>query len=271
MEILLGLLFVTGAYPLGKAWHASARQPLRLPLAWAVAAWLAWGGLVALLLWTEEPALALPRYFALTLTGCAGMAVLGARRPGVAAWNFVVLGLAAVLLWPLLEQLVIGRQSLHWLRLLFIAGTLAYTVLNYLPTCLTWAAVLLALGCGQETWLLMQTSATTWPEMPGLFCLALAPWAAYLGWRWQPAPASEFDRLWRDFRNRHGLVWSQRVREQFNRAAAHAGWPVQLHWQGLRSAADSTIVPAEMPTEMIRTLRALLKRFLPPETSDISA
>jgi len=32
--------------------------------------------------------------------GCAGVAVLGARRPGMTAWNFVVAGLLAVLLLP---------------------------------------------------------------------------------------------------------------------------------------------------------------------------
>jgi hypothetical protein len=265
MGILLGLLFASGAYPLGKAWLASARQPLRLPLTWALIAWLAWGGLAALVIAESDPALEVPRYLALLLTGCAGVAVLGSRRPGVAAWNFVVLGLAAVLLWPLLEQLVVGGQPLHWLRLLFIVGTLAYTVLNYLPTCLALAALLLAIGCGQETWLLAQASAAPLPEAPGLFCLAVVPWAAYLGWRGQPAPASEFDRLWRGFRNRYGVVWGQRVREQFNRAAAHAGWPVQLYWQGLRIHTGQAVPAAETQTEMLRTLRALLKRFLPPE------
>jgi hypothetical protein len=38
------------------------------------------------------------RYLALCLTGCVGVAVLGARRPGVGAWDFVLLGLLAVLL-----------------------------------------------------------------------------------------------------------------------------------------------------------------------------
>ena len=51
-------------------------------------------------------------YTALSLTGCAGVAVLGARRPGVGPWNFVLLGLLAVMLLPLAEGLL-SRGALH--------------------------------------------------------------------------------------------------------------------------------------------------------------
>ena len=32
------------------------------------------------------------------------------------------------------------------------------------------------------------------------------------------------------FRDSWGLMWSQRFREQFNRAAENAGWPITLRW-----------------------------------------
>ena len=50
------------------------------------------------------------------------MAVLGARRPGVTAWNFVVAGLLAVLLRPLFEGL--GELRLGPAHLLFLGGAL---------------------------------------------------------------------------------------------------------------------------------------------------
>src|SRR5581483_7328575 len=87
------------------------------------------------------------RYLALSLTGCAGIAVLGARRPQVVAWNFVVLGLLGVMLLPVLERSVIGASSLDWVRMVFLGGTLLVGVLNYLPTRAAPAAVFLAGFC----------------------------------------------------------------------------------------------------------------------------
>jgi hypothetical protein len=72
---------------------------------------------------------------------------------------------------------------------------------------------------------------------------------------------SESDRMWREFRDRWGVVWGQRVREQFNRSAANAGWPVTLTWQGFvfRGAAGPTL-----QNEVRDTLTALLQRFTSP-------
>jgi hypothetical protein len=84
--------------------------------------------------------------------------------------------------------------------------------------------------------------------------LAASPWLALVAVRWGRASASEFDRIWIEFRDQFGLVWGQRVREQFNSAAMNAGWSVQLDWRGLR--------PREAQCdEATDTLRALLKRF----------
>ena len=71
----------------------------------------------------------------------------------------------------------------------------------------------------------------------------------------------EFDALWLDFRNRFGLVWAQRVREQFNRAAVNAGWPVTLYWQGLLIMAGTAPPDPDTQEAIVATLRALLKRF----------
>jgi hypothetical protein len=62
-----------------------------------------------------------------------------------------------------------------------------------------------------------------------------------------------------DFRNRFGGLWALRVRDQFNRAAANAGWPVALRWGGLRSVGYDDDAP-------LKGLRALLKRFGPEES-----
>jgi len=257
--MICGLILLTGVYPLALAWRANRQTTLVHALGWATAAWLAW--LPALLLTDLRPgtAAALVRYAAVCLTGCAGVAVLGARRPGATAWNFVVLAQLAVLLLPIAEGL--GELRLDALRLVFLAATLAVGALNYLPTRLAAAVVCLAIGCGVELTLLAsagEAGNALERAAPLSRCLlAASPWFAWVQIRTRAVPASEFDRLWLGFRDRYGLVWGQRVREQFNRAAVNAGWSVVLRWRGLRWQ------PGAEPRGDAQTaaLRALLKRF----------
>jgi hypothetical protein len=266
MAALAWLILLTGAYPLWEAWRANRDTTLVQALAWAAAAWLAWlAALLAEWQWpaTEPTGL---RYFGLCLTACALIGVLGARRPQVGAWNFVLLGLLAVLLLPLAEGL--GSLHLTWPPLLFLAGTLTVGVLNYLPTRLGPVTLLFGAGCALE--LVGVMPPENLPEgvrhvLPlGGLLLALAPWAAYLQLRPRPAPA-EADRLWLGFRDRFGLVWGQRLREQFNSAAANAGWPVVLRWSGLRLKPGTPRPAPAVQEEIVAALRALLKRFEPEE------
>jgi hypothetical protein len=195
------------------------------------------------------------RYAALSLTGCAGVAVLGARRPGVGAWNFVVVGLLAVLLRPLWEGL--GDLHLGEAHLAFLAATVAVPLVNYLPTRLGPAAAALAAGAVIEA-LPLARVAVPGTAAAGRALVALAPWLAWAG-VCRHRGATDFDRLWRAYRDRFGLVWGQRMREQFNHAARNAGWPVVLGWGGLRATGPG----APPPSAALATLRAVLKRFGP--------
>jgi hypothetical protein len=263
------LLLLTGAYPLFLVWRTNRRTTLTHALGWAIAAWGAW--LLALLFTALDSGMAsLVRYSALCLTGCAGVAVLGARRPGAGAWNFVVLVLLVVLLLPLAEGL--GTLHLEPLRIVFLAATLTVGVLNYLPTRLATAMICLALGCGVELFLFVgpEGAHPALEEAAPLsrFLLALAPWAAFERLRSSRAPGTEVDGVWYSFRDRYGMVWGQRTRVQFNAAAKHAGWPVVLHWRGLRLTAENTDTGGLLQGEMAATLRSLLKRFESAESPD---
>jgi hypothetical protein len=267
LSLIVGVIYLTGVYPLLRAWRANRRTSLFQAVHWMAAAWVAWGVVV----WGDAVALApqtsyVVSYLAFCLTGCAGVAVLGARRPGVGPWNFVLLGLLAVMLLPLAEGLLArGALHLEGPRLLFLAATLAVIVLNYLPTRLGPAA--LVLGCAGVFQLcrlagLDELRETLTGYAPvGNLLLAFVPWAAYERMASRPLPSSEFDRIWRDFRDRFGLVWSQRTREQFNASASHAGWPVVLRWQGLRLVPGSPPLPEETQQAMVDVLQSLLKRF----------
>lgn len=258
----LGLVYLAGFYPLALAWRANRQTTLFQATHWALAAWACWGWA----LWADMTG-ATARYLALCLTGCAGVAVLGARRPGVGAWNFVLVGLLAVMLLPLAEaRFTGGGLHLQGPRALFLVGTLGTVVLNYLPTRLGWAAVFLGVSCTIE--LLALTWATGFGSqalVAGRWLLVLTPWVAFERVRDRAPPASEFDRSWLAFRDRYGLVWGQRVREQFNNSAAHAGWPVVLRWRGLHLVAGAAYPNPHTQDAMLTVLRATLKRFGPEE------
>ena len=67
---------------------------------------------------------------------------------------------------------------------------------------------------------------------------------------------STLDREWLSFRDRYGVVWSQRSREQFNRAVANVGWPITLSWHGFEAAPERPSPPME---EVLALLCAVLK------------
>src|SRR5438132_11813500 len=90
-------LIAIAVLPLLRAGWANRGTTLTYTLLWAALAWVAW-------LWTAAAGTMISRYVALGLTGCAAVAVLGARRPGAAAWNAVVAGLFVVQLIPLAQD-----------------------------------------------------------------------------------------------------------------------------------------------------------------------
>src|SRR5262245_43838276 len=133
MTILLSVLWLAAAAQIGLWWFRNRRTSLSHALIWGLAAWLGWG---LALFWPRatDQELDFLDYLGLCLTGCAAVAVLGARRPHVGAWNLVVFGLLAVMLLPWLEQGFLGVQTLDPLRWFFLGGTIAMGFINYLPT-----------------------------------------------------------------------------------------------------------------------------------------
>lgn len=264
--MLVFLLYVSGAYPLLLALHANRRTSLLHALFWTLAAWMLWGTVLLgrVLNWSADTDLR-ARYLALVLTGCAGVAVLGARRPGVAAWNFVVLGLLAVLMLPLAQGWLLGTPlQLGELYLLCLAGNLMVTVLNHLPTRLLPAALLLGVVCAWELAAVRANLDPPWSRWP-CPALALVPWLAWIAFRFHAVSLTAPDALWLSFRDRFGFLWAQRVREQFNNSMQHAGLGVRLRWSGLDWPEQS----AEVVGQVDAILRALLKRFLESDFKDV--
>jgi hypothetical protein len=239
------------------AWRANRRTSLVFAVSWAAAAWFAWAATA----WWEavnEQVWPIGRYLTLTLTGCAGIAVLGARRPGAGAWNLVVAGLGAILLRPLLEGL--GGLRLKGPHCLFLAATLAVPLVNYLPTRLAVGALaLIAAFLFQVPPILGSKYADAGI---GSTLAGFAPWLGWLGLALR-RNHGDFNCLWLSFRDRFGFLWGQRLREQFNQAAANAGWPLRLAWGGLWSM-HGEMTPAESQEALVM-LKAALKRFRPDQ------
>jgi hypothetical protein len=59
-------------------------------------------------------------------------------------------------------------------------------------------------------------------------------------------------------------LWSLRVKEQVNRAAANADWAMHLAWSGQRRISEQK---APSLDEALALLRAVLKRFGPSDQS----
>lgn len=269
---ILLLFFLTGIYPIGCALRANRGTTLLHAIFWALAAWIVWMAVICVGAWQKEPEVNWLRFLALGLTGCASIAVLGARRPGVGAWNFVILGLLVVMIFLWFEgRLAEDDLILHRVRTVVLASTVAIGVLNYLPTRLAPAAVLLAIGCALEMSAISKSELLTGrieaSQLMARLMLAVVPWVAYVRMRRQPIPRSrfEFDQVWLRFRDRYGMFWAQRLREQFNQSAHNANWPVVLRWQGLRVSPGAPPPSPGVRRAMKVNLRALMKRFEAPE------
>ena len=247
MEFLLLVLGGAGLTPLGLALAANWRSSLRDSLLWLGSAWLVWLAHFFLVLANQDESL---RHWALSFTGCAMVAVLGARRPRVGPWNLVVLGLLAVLSLPVLQKWFLGIGSLDLVQSLLLPATLVVGVLNFLPTRLGVAALGVGLGSLAEMKLLLEgEGGIDWAWRNLGYSFLLCPWLGWLAWQWGPQGANEVDRAWFYFRDRFGLLWAVRVRDQFNSAARNAGWPVFLAWRGVRGDG-----PAAAMGEVIRAV-----------------
>ncbi len=261
MLYLLAGSMILGLIPWIQAFRANRGTSLASAILWAMAAWMAWTAAYVLES-ADGPALKPWRYVALCLVGCAGIAVLGARRPHVGAWNFVVLGLLAVMALPIVEKQLLGTESMDGVRAYFLCGTLAVGILNYLPT-RVWLAVLgVVIWCAGEMVILHAPDALpSWLEPIAIdVMLPVLPWLAWLMLARSDERLLPTDRIWQNFRDRFGFVWSQRVREQFNHASTHAGWPISLGWSGLIETGGA--ITEEDRVRIEEVLRATMQRFL---------
>lgn len=278
METAVGLgcfaTAIAGGGALLRRWRALRGTTLRAPLAWGMVALLLPGAVELWLgLLPRTPAWASHvRYLAAITTFCPLMAVLGAKRPQDRGWQFVVLTLCAVLAFPCAVALAYRGQAPLLLDPIWqwsLAVLLGMGLLNNLPTRYWPSALLSAAGQVLLLWDQLPLPGHALPDpgfravwpIAGVGALALA--AAAWAWQWprRRRPEPGIDRLWLDYRDTFGAVWSLRILARFNASAEMYGWSAQLQWHGLSGS------PPDSDTEaaMRKSLTSLLRRFVPPD------
>lgn len=211
-------------------------------------------------------------YACCVLTLCPFIAVLGSRRPTDRVWNwFVVLPLILVLEWPALTALG-NFPTLRTLEIqtpvLWGFGVVGVMGMgNYLGTRYGVAAIV------ATTAIVPALLPLTDPEQFGAWLPAklsplLYPAAILLASRQaqrETIVANGPDRVWTDFRETFGLVWSVRIQERINAVAQREGWCARLEPDGFvwnESASDTA--RRETGQRIEHTLRWLLRRFVDP-------
>ncbi|MCH2114153.1 MAG: hypothetical protein MK171_04495 [Pirellulales bacterium] len=221
------------------------------------------------------------RFASAAMTLCPMMAVLGAKRPQDRGWQWVVLTLWIVLVWPAAQAVLMlqgPRVELYVAWKIFVAALVGVGLLSYLPTRNGAAAVLVAVG---QLLLLdefleflsgLATVSRPWTLPVGLGCFA----SAALLVRFQPerSPAKSgipstpsvalLSAQWQHFRDAYGAFWALRVLGRINQNAEIRQWPVRLGWSGFESLpGDQSPPPAELRlAELEQSTASLLRRFV---------
>ncbi len=280
MSQLVSFLPVACAVPLALLGPLARRSTLAFAWSWACAALVAmasveWasGSLVESSTPAWTPA---ARFAAGALSFCPFMSVLGSKRPHEQAWQWIVLSLWGILVLPAAEWLVLRRGvslEIHGVRAWFLLVLIVVQATHALGTRAWFAGLSLAaaqtiffaawlpgFGGPLERWLLATCGEPT-RHVAVWTCVGVS--FAALRWSWRTrASRSPRDRVWLDFRDRFGTLWSLRVMERVQAAAHTERTPWRLHWNGFSASTDS---PPGFPVSLDHALWNLLRRFVTPE------
>lgn len=225
-------------------------------------------------------------YFAAVVLLCPGIAVLGARRPGAAAWAFfVLLPLVLVLMWPAAASFQVARPAdpieievpaLVGFGLVLIMSGGNYFGTRYTLSTFFYAAAIVLLVAPMSAAVPDFFPERTTARFMASLAILLA--IAETNRRSNPIPddgISRLDVLWFDFMDSFGMVWAKRVMDRINETARHEKWTMQLELHGFVPQAESPTAESPTAEELLRTeeriehtFRFLLKRFVDPEWID---
>jgi len=213
------------------------------------------------------------------LTLCPLIAALGARRPASRVWNwFIILPLMAVLgwpgftvicAWPELATLRIQAPACVGFALVTVMGAGNYMGTRFTtPAVLAVLAVLLALLPLTTFLQLDQGSIQVVRAAAGIVFSGAVVCAIRQGLR-AGLEESRFDRLWFDFRDTFGIVWSIRIQDRLNLTAEKENWQTRLGPHGFEWELKTSLEQRKSTQDrMEHALRWNLRRFVDPEWID---
>lgn len=210
------------------------------------------------------------RFTVAASTLCPLVAVLGAKRPQDRGWQWIVLSLWLIVVWPAAQALAHPagpRVELFTPWKLFLVGLVAMGPLNYLPT-RHWFASLLVAG-GQLVLLsdfLGVSAMNEWQLPTALGCFVIAAMTVVLRKHEQVSidqTLANDTARWLRFRDGFGAFWAIRVMQRVNETAGVRNWPVRLTWSGFEDATDgnSSALNQVQNQEVEQTFDTLLRRF----------
>ena len=213
------------------------------------------------------------RFTVAASTLCPLVAVLGAKRPQDRGWQWIVLSLWLIVIWPAAQALAHPagpRVELFTPWKLFVAGVVAMGPLNYLPT-RHWLASLLV-AAGQlilfSDYLGLGTT-NEWQLPSALACFVIAAMTVAVRKNKQVNADQTLNNetaRWFRFRDGFGAFWAIRVMQRVNETAGLRNWPVRLTWSGFESVETEARDPrsqtsATVKAEVEQTFDTLLRRF----------
>ncbi len=224
-------------------------------------------------------------YIAATLSLSPAIAVLGARWPTARVWNtFVVLPLLAVFLWPVAVGVLRGSRWEHWVLeepmvlgylLVLVMGTGNYVGSRWTLPAFVWgAAWLLIVPALCPAFARFVPDARMGRQL-GTLLITLAGWSIdWSVWKVLPQSGTEIplERVWSDFRDLFGVVWSRRVQERFNEQAQQERWNVRIGSNGFEDSAGrnwNSYPPSAVDLAAAEThVRWLLQKFVESDWID---
>jgi len=206
------------------------------------------------------------RFALAATTFCPLMAVLGAKRPQDRGWQWVVVTLWIVLVWPAAQAALLPagiRVELFIAWKIFLWGLIGLGLLNYLPTRHWLAALLVAAGqivLLQEYLGLASELHVANGTLVGLICFTLAALLVRRRKKEIPNSLLDYENQWRSFRDRYGAFWALRILARVNHAAELRAWPLRLDWDGFQLENEQP--NDEQLAELQQTWEGLLRRFV---------
>lgn len=219
-------------------------------------------------------------YAASVVMLCPFIAVLGAKRPTSRTWTgFVLVPLLLVLGWPALTawdlHLEVEPLQLEAPAFLAFCLVLVMALGNYLGTRFGGSSLLLGIALLLNVLPFWQGAPFPLPSpatsrLWGTSLLVVSFALAARNSKRQAESALPLDRLWNDFRDFYGIVWSKRILDRINDTAETEQWPARLEMHGLvwiEQDVDDEL-RAKTRDNIEQKFRWLLRRFADPAWID---